>query len=57
MRVWHDPWVVSGPLFVPRPRDPSLLRDDLLTVRDLLIPNSCIWNESLIRQLFVSEDA
>lgn len=51
-----DLWVASSSCFVPGPGDPNLVRDALLTVSDLLIPNSRLWNESLIQQLFLPED-
>lgn len=51
-----DLWVASSSCFVPRPGNPNLVRDALLTVSDLLIPNSRLWNESLIQQLFLPED-
>lgn len=52
--IWHDNWLPSKPPRLAKPNGNLNYRPKL--VKDLLIPGTFTWNESLVRQYIHQED-
>lgn len=57
VRMWHDQWLPLPTPHCPLPRLTSILTDEETMVDSLIMPFSRAWNTTLIRYLFVEEDA
>lgn len=52
--IWDDNWIHGIPSLKPRVR---LGEVNVELISDLFLPNSCSWNEQLIRDSFIRMDA
>lgn len=55
--MWNDPWVPQLDSFKPLPLNDSISLEENLRVSELFIPNTRVWNETMVRALFRREDA